>query len=55
MKVHGKPGDLVRLHSTVVDKGKHKLNHIISGRPYKATKKLSDVTYQLQHFQKRNQ
>ena len=26
-KVYGKPGDLVWLHSTVVDKGKHKLNH----------------------------
>ena len=56
-KVHGephKPGDLVWLHSTVAGKGKRKLHHQWTG-PYKVTKKLSDVTYRIQHAQRRNQ
>ena len=56
-KVHGephKPGDLVWLHSTVAGKGKRKLHHQWTGL-YKVTKKLSDVTYQIQHAQRRNQ
>ena len=56
-KVHGephKPGDLVWLHSTVAGKGKRKLHHQWTG-PYKVTKKLSDVTYRIQHTQRRNQ
>ena len=56
-KVHGephKPGDLVWLYSTVAGKGKRKLHHQWTG-PYKVTKKLSDVTYRIQHAQRRNQ
>ena len=53
-KVHGKPyapGNLVWLHSSVIDKGKsHKLHHPWT-RPYKVVKKLSDATYRVQKLQ----
>jgi len=48
------PGDLVWLHSTVAGKGKRKLHHQWTG-PYKVTKKFSDITYRIQHTQRRNQ
>ena len=57
-KVHGephKPGDLVWLHSTVAKKGpSRKLHHQWTG-PFKVVKRLSDVTYRIQHTQKSNQ
>ena len=57
-KVHGqpyKPGDLVWLHSAVAKKGpRQKLNHPWMG-PFKIVKKLSDVTYRIQHTLNRNQ
>lgn len=55
-KLHGKPyqpGDLVWLHSTVLRKGsKHKFHHPWTG-PFRIVKKLSDVTYRIQHNEKK--
>ena len=51
-KIHGKPysvGDLVWLYSPVVAKGRSKKLHHPWLGPYMIIKKLSDVTYRIQH------
>ena len=55
-KIHGKPykaGDWVWLHSPIVSRGSsRKLNCPWKG-PYSVVKKISDVTYRIQHLQNR--
>ena len=51
-KVHGEPykiGDFVWLHLSPPKGTSHKLHHPWTG-PYKVIKKVSDVTYQIQHL-----
>lgn len=51
-RIHGKPyaeGELVWLHSPVVSKSQGRKLHRPRTGPFKLVRKLSDVTYRIQH------